>query len=123
MTGIETIPAIYVNSIDNGNKSGKLININEVGFYYFYDSLWVKFKQFTSGTVLNRVMLGSDETTIIAVNTSVYITILPISYKPVSNNTSIKIKYVTQHDITGFGTDDFFSNLTLNQSEITYNYR
>lgn len=123
MTGIETSTVIYVNSIATGNQSGNAINIDNVGFYAFNGSHWVKFKQVESGTVINQVMLGSNETNNVLVNTSNYTTISSISYTPVSNNSTIHIEYITRYEITGFGTDDFFSNLTVAGSEITYNYQ
>lgn len=123
MTGIETSTVIYINSIATGGQSGNAINIDDVGFYSYDGSQWIKFKMVTSGTVLNQVMVGSDETTTVTVNTSAYTTISSISYTPISNNSRIHIEFVTRYDITGFGTDDFFSNLTVAGSEITYNYQ
>lgn len=42
MTAITTSTMIYVNSIATGSATGKAININSIGFYYYDGAVWQK---------------------------------------------------------------------------------
>jgi hypothetical protein len=78
------------------------------------------------GTVLNMSMLnytGVNQASNTIISSSSYTVIATGSYQPVSNNSTIIFEYTSTYMMTGGSEDDFFSDIIINGSEITYNHQ
>ena len=79
------------------------------------------------GTVLSISMLnytGVNQASTTNINTGAFYQLVATgSYKPVSNNSTIIFEYTSIYSIAGGAADDFFSNIIINGSEISYNHQ
>jgi len=76
------------------------------------------------GTVLNMSMLnytGVNQASTTTISSTSYTVIATGTYQPVSKNSTIIFEYNSFYSINGGSADDFFSNIIVNGSEITYN--
>ena len=67
----------------------------------------------------NYTDLNMSATTTVGVNT--YIRIANLTYTPKSSSSYIWIEFSCVYEIAGAAADDFFSNITVNGTEIVYN--
>jgi len=78
------------------------------------------------GTVLNMSMLnytGVNQASTTTISLTSYEVIATGAYQPVSNNSTIIFEYTSTYMMTGGSEDDFFSDIIINGSEITYNHQ
>jgi hypothetical protein len=78
------------------------------------------------GTVLSISMLnytGVNQASTTTINSSSYQIIATGSYQPVSKNSIIIFEYNTAYAVDGGAADDFYSDIIVNGSEITYGYQ
>lgn len=79
------------------------------------------------GTVLNMSMLnytGVNQGSTTTINTGAFYQLVATgSYQPVSVNSTIIFEYNSSYSIVGGSADDFFSNIIINGSEISYNHQ
>ena len=78
------------------------------------------------GTVLSISMLnytGVNQASTTTINSSSYQVVATGSYQPISNNSIIIFEYNTSYLISGGSEDDFYSNIIVNGTEITYGYQ
>ncbi len=76
------------------------------------------------GTVLNMSMLnytGVNQESNTIISSSTYTVVATGTYQPVSSNSTIIFEYTSTYMMTGGAGDDFFSDIIINGSEITYN--
>ncbi len=78
------------------------------------------------GTVLSMSILnytGVNQASTTTISSTSYGVIATGSYQPVSNNSTIIFEYNSVYSINGDSADDFFSNIIINGSEISYNHQ
>ena len=78
------------------------------------------------GTILSMTMLnytGVNQASTTTISTGAYEVISTGAYQPVSNNSTIIFEYNTSYAISGSSADDFYSDIIVNGSEITYGYQ
>ncbi|MBS1667986.1 MAG: hypothetical protein JST58_11475 [Bacteroidetes bacterium] len=113
----------------NTASSGTSPNMVSPGYYFFNGASWSPINStYSPGQVIQTLILpyssiGQSANTSISTTVPNYSTLATYNYTPASSSSTIIVEYNTVYVGSGYGTDDWYSRITVNGSQVSYGYQ